>query len=597
MGQPSDTPTDPKRFIAVAGHTRLFRRGAIYYFRAKVPDKLRPILGKGEIRYSLKTADFQTAKKLCNVASVKADGELNAAIAKFAHALPPEPPEPLTDAELYQQVAMWFVEQERKADTWAAVEVPACTDTDRETARENLAGEVTEYATALNNPNGARQTEQLTDAFINASPALGVSKGSNDYFRLSALLRRAMVEILNRKLDRLEGGILKPTDPAFVGLFAHSTPPEPKKQSITLKALCERFMDYQHKTHSDTTPVTYSIPVKALREVLGDSKRIAEITGDDVRLIGETFQRMPAHISQRYPGLPLLKAIAKADKDGNENRQSVQTVSKYFNNVCAIFNFAVEEGLLDVSPAKGKKLRERFRVKVRAKRELFKLDELQAIFHAPIYTGCIDDENNYTKPGPNHPRRARFWVPLLGLFQGARLNEICQFYCEDVKEKDGVHFLSIRTDLDDEESTDKRLKTLSSERDVPLHPELIKMGFLDFVNSRRGDGEQRLFSELKLGKSSNRYSSIVSRWFASFVTTACGTKPKAVFHSLRHHFRTALSQAGVGIELADELCGWADERRGMEKRYNHLNIKQLAEAVSKVRYDGLDLSHLYTVRQ
>ncbi len=166
-----------------------------------------------------------------------------------------------------------------------------------------------------------------------------------------------MVEILNRKIDRLDGGMVKPADPAFVQLFAHSTPPEPKKQSLTLKMLCERFMDYQHKTKASTTPITYSIPVKTLLEVLGDTKRINEITTDDIRLIGETFQRMPSHISQLYSGLPMLKAISKADKEGNQNRMSVQAVSKYFNNVCAIFNFAFDEGLLETSPAKGKNTR------------------------------------------------------------------------------------------------------------------------------------------------------------------------------------------------------------------------------------------------
>ena len=247
------------------------------------------------------------------------------------------------------------------------------------------------------------------------------------------------------------------------------------------------------------------------------------------------------------------------------------------------------------SPAKGKRLFEQFRVKRGRKttRRLFTPDELTSIFNAPIYTGCVNDELDYAERGPSHPRRGRFWVPLIALFHGCRLGEICQLYTEDVKERDGIPYLSIRTELDDEDKTEERLKTQSSVRDVPLHPELLKLGFMQFVEERRNDADSpRLFAELGLAKSTKRYSTKFSRWFCRFIEHACGHKPKATFHSFRHHFRTALSHAGIGIELVDELCGWVDEDRGMDRNYFHAQLKPLADAIAKVSYDGLDLSHL-----
>lgn len=55
--------------------TRLMRRGARYYFRAKVPADLLNHYDKREIVYSLKTSDPREAARLARVESVKLDNE------------------------------------------------------------------------------------------------------------------------------------------------------------------------------------------------------------------------------------------------------------------------------------------------------------------------------------------------------------------------------------------------------------------------------------------------------------------------------------------------------------------------------------------
>ena len=49
-----------------------------------------------------------------------------------------------------------------------------------------------------------------------------------------------------------------------------------------------------------------------------------------------------------------------------------------------------------------------------------------------VYVGCVDDRHNYARPGPNRPRRWRFWPSIIGLMTGMRLNEICQLHVDDV---------------------------------------------------------------------------------------------------------------------------------------------------------------------
>ena len=87
---------------------------------------------------------------------------------------------------------------------------------------------------------------------------------------------------------------------------------------------------------------------------------------------------------------------------------------------------------------------------------------------------------------------AAFWLPLLGIFSGARLNELASV--EDVKldTASGVRFATV---IEDEEAG-RGVKTEHSLRAVPVHPELVRIGFLEFVEHVRAAGglSARLFS-------------------------------------------------------------------------------------------------------
>ena len=63
--------------------------------------------------------------------------------------------------------------------------------------------------------------------------------------------------------------------------------------------------------------------------------------------------------------------------------------------------------------------------------------------------------------------------------------------------------------------SDKRLKTSSSERLIPVHPEILALGFLGFVARRRQEGEVKLFAEVGMGATGYR-STTFSPWFTRF---------------------------------------------------------------------------------
>ena len=91
----------------------------------------------------------------------------------------------------------------------------------------------------------------------------------------------------------------------------------------------------------------------------------------------------------------------------------------------------------------------------------------------------------------------------MALYTGGRINELCQLYLSDIRvSESGVAYLDFNLDtpdkvMDDETETDKSLKTPNAQRQMPIHPELIKLGFLKYVEALKVDGRERLFPELK----------------------------------------------------------------------------------------------------
>lgn len=112
--------------------------------------------------------------------------------------------------------------------------------------------------------------------------------------------------------------------------------------------------------------------------------------------------------------------------------------------------------------------------------------------------------------------------------------------------------------------------------------------------------EKRLFPELRVN-ARGHYSDDISKWFGRFLDSLNkGIKAKAdkfeeghVFHSFRHTVRTEFRNNEANPEFVTRIQGW---KRGssLSEHYGEVSLKVLRETVNcKLKYDGLDLSHLY----
>jgi integrase len=154
--------------------------------------------------------------------------------------------------------------------------------------------------------------------------------------------------------------------------------------------------------------------------------------------------------------------------------------------------------------------------------------------------------------------------------------------------------ITIKEDLEE----GRRLKTVGSRRSVPVHPELLRIGFRDFVDhvrERNGDNG-RLFPLLIPGPKGG-FGEAWSKWFGRYKRGLGITNKASVFHSFRHSFKDALRAAGVAEDLNDALCGQAGHggvarKYGAKDMVRRFTLPRLADAVSKVTYPGVELSHL-----
>ena len=345
---------------------------------------------------------------------------------------------------------------------------------------------------------------------------------------------------------------------------------------------------------SPTTRTAYTTTRRMVLAILGADTPIRSITRAQCRDMIDILRSLPRNASKLYPKLSPAEIAERARAEQRTDLINAANINTYLNKVGGMFNWAVKEELLDRNPAQGLRLPDP--LLRREKRLPFSSSQLQAIFSAPLYTGCRDDGHGYAKRGDCRPRNARFWIPLISLFCGLRLNEACQLDVADIRFVEGVTCFAI-TEQSEIDSTDKRLKTASSQRVVPAHPELLKLDFEGFVALRRRQGETKLFPEIGLGATGYR-STTFTAWFARFAAKAGASSDKTCFHSFRHCFRDAMREARIERDIALALGGWSSQggsgaSQSVSDAYGSgYRIPTLFDAISRVRYPELDLTHL-----
>ena len=377
-----------------------------------------------------------------------------------------------------------------------------------------------------------------------------------------------------------------------------------KKQetsTLTFGELVQRFFAdnlAQHVfTEGDATYRKYTGYMRNVVEVVGEKTPIDTITPPMVMEYRNIILEYPA---RRFVGCNAKRKLMDLMSDPTIQRIKKDTATEYFDRFRAVLDHGCILGYLSSNPAASIKIRKvtgrsGTGGSVEVSRKPFTDKDLINILNGYIYHG------NYNG-GRRKLLDAHFWVPIIALYTGMRIGEICQLQVTDIHLEGitwhGRHFNEPYIQVC-EEHRSQRVKNKNATRKVPIHRQLIQIGFLDYVTSRKesqSDSENaQLFDGMRYEEHS-KWGRVISRWFNGdgLGKTYKGYKhhviPEAdlggkVFHSFRHTFidilRNTLGRGGKPIISA--IVG--HEEAGSTEAYGDgLQLDVLTDAINSVRY-------------
>jgi integrase len=522
----------------------------LWRYRRPVPPECQAVLGKKIILQALGTRSEPEAKKLA-VPLILRDSQLFADIASGDY--------PSLQDEAVEMIAYRWMQQASFPDY--------------------LPGE---------NPSGAGFADQdalersLRAFLVQNHPAIRL-----DGKAYPRILREAVQQhhevfkdftIAQQRRDDL-------TDRLRIELAARQHQPE-----SVLAALAPRQTPIALQPQQDALREESALPIKGV--VLDEFLRLfkfIDADGEDTKTCGDyrrTFDRFEKEI-----GIKSVRDVSTMDIEkfyqcllktpadrGTREFIAPATVERSISNLRKFFSWAVSRHLTSDNPLRKLVIEQPNEDDDddEASRNPFTKAELTKIFEAPLYRGCFS-KNRVYKPGTVRVFDQRYWFPLIALFSGMRVMEIAMLEFQDIFDLNGRrHFSVNRKSMF---GNKKKTKTKSSIRQVPIHPKLIELGLLEYIEERRKVSKNgRVFP-------SYRYSNFFNQEFLVKINIKA---PDKTFHSFRHNFRDALRPLGQEEGMA-RLMGHF--REGTGAHYGSRDLLQYeSDMIDGVAYPGLDLS-------
>ena len=550
-------------------------RSGIYYVRMTVPHELRHIVGKNELKRSLNTRDRHEAGQRAPSLIASFQRELDRARSRCTPVHPTMSEVPVEDAR--QFVASRLANMQ------------ALPDRSRGAGRQFIAGgggvrqqrlaenrRLLEFFTEVEQGDQwdhwrAALGRSATHAF-ERERGVAIAPRSQARGVLMEFSAQAQIEHVRRAIHRDEEPFTTAPAPDLGGLFPD------RDATLTLDRLLKAYREDKEQTWRPSSGLAFRKVEGLLIDWFGRDRAVLSIARNDWRELFRSLARVPASRAKikAYRGMSLRQVIQAADQAvGPVVRLSAKSCADYVIHIQSVLNWASREELLPKNAAKS--LGAPTTARIGTVRKPFTTELLQRLFCAPPYLGHLKQP----------PDDGRYWLPLIALFSGMRSGEIAQLGTSAIEEIGGV--LCIRL------SDPRLLKTEGSVRDVPVHSELLRLGFGELAERRRGTGEALLFPDIRENGKDDR-SSEFSKSFKKMLVGAGIEDPSLTMHSFRHTFAHALVAAQVPQATAEALQGWGGKKpRNMFAHYGgRPPLSQLAEAVEQVVFPTLNLQHLYS---
>ena len=520
--------------------TNLHRRGGVYYVRVRVPSDLHWMSGeKKEIKYSLGTKEPSEARRRLRIEVAKIQkGFDDLRVGPIdINALPLRHLRDVPDFEL-SQIANLVGANYLAGDSTQRQHLEAKNDLadykqDRIEFRDFVQETLSQKNWSANKPAAVSTLKFLNIQFDETEPK---------FQHFNRILLAAEAKAANAIVERLNGAPAE-SEPIFAQKDIYQ--PGSAKQCATLTAIAQIVIQLNPKLASKTK---------------------AEKT-----TIARDFDRF-------YRNKP-VREITKGDCQSfvnflsDEEELKASTITKKIGFLKGLFEYAVDQEWIAKNPASKVVLP---KGDARKGRVPYDLADLKVIFSSPIYS-----TERFRPQGGRGEAAA--WIPLIALFTGARLEEIAQLSPNDIF-KDSIDNIWVFriTDLGEGQS----LKTLSSNRLIPVHEALVEAGLLRFVEAQCANEHPRFFHALTVDKH-GASSASWSKWYGRYVRELGITDPRKVFHSYRHLFKHVMRRAGVLDEHSKALMGHSNNDVAAGYGAEDFPLPPLVEALKKLQFRGL----------
>ncbi len=530
-------------------------RHQIFYFRWPLPDAFRQVGRTTHIKLSLRTREPKEALRLANILGYHANDLITQkGIAQMNY------------TEIKQLLEDYFRDllknSKKKMDEDGPYSPEGVEDVKRLIARNEDPVAYGQFQKDLSTVIPGKPDPHLWSVLSNAQ--VEIDRNSPDYARLSELYRQGAIAYYHHMLaysDEQSRFSFLPEN------IAHENRAQDKVVSAPSEPLSLIIAKF---TEEMTTAGIWNPKAVMEREdcfavltgLLGADIAFRNIAMPEARTVKEALMRLPKNRNKMVQTRDL--SLQQQIKLEGVETLSVGSVNKYLQCYSSLFSWAVKNGYAEKNIFSGLALKGGNK-----KRR----DQLSPEQVGQILADLAD------KKARNDITDYAYWGTLIGIYTGARLNEIASLTPQDIRQDSGVWYF----DINDQDEM-KRLKTDAAVRRVPIHSRLIELGILDYLESvkRMENPSLRLLHELSYSEQSG-WGRKLGRWFNTTFLNSLGIKKTGLsFHSLRHSAITSMRRAGVERPIVQALVG--HEPDGVtEEVYTHgYDMVQLKSAIEKM---------------
>lgn len=428
------------------------------------------------------------------------------------------------------------------------------------------------------------------------------------------------IEAFGICLKRLEGDYSDEYDRKPVSRLSRVIPIEPvqnipmiaeatqaEERDVRIGYLTENFV--QEKILSNqwrpNTQTDNKAHLNAFCEWFGEDKPVNQITRDDILNFREqVLKRLPL----RRKTNPALKDLNLREVITLENIKRIgeKTINGYLITISSFMGWCILNEYIERNPAASLSLD--ITTSPRDERAEYSDAEIEraiSLLTMMPKTGKVGMINI-----------DRTWIVLLAAYDAMRENEVCQLMIDDIICHKGIPCVVARKEPEFGQHT----KTSSSARMIPIHPDIIKLGFLDFVNERRAHRDnqaelpaneveqirsQQIFQSMTYNVKQKLFTKNFKNFFNDFKKEIiAGKKYKSgfemkydqtkTFHSFRHSCISKMNNRCRIPYVVKYLDGHSMSGE-TDRRYTKPDMAVILVELSQLNY-GFDLFGLLGVK-